>query len=140
MNSDMDFNTLLDQLEVNRPDLSDSLTLLRQYQKNTEQSVVKAPEVESDILQRFKEQQMENQRLLQNYNQLETNYFILERYLRELAEAIGSCPHCFWGEDTECKYCKGKGRPGYFLPNEQHFNTYVKPIILRLKSLKNQTI
>lgn len=58
--------------------------------------------------------QLEN--LLQENRQLaEENRKLWER-LDGLAEALGACAEC-WGEDPSCRRCRGRGRPGYYLPD-----------------------
>lgn len=58
--------------------------------------------------------QLEN--LLQENRQLlEENRKLWEK-LDGLAEALGACAEC-WGEDPACRRCRGRGRPGYYLPD-----------------------
>ena len=44
-----------------------------------------------------------------------------------LAAALGACD-C-WGQLANCPFCDGSGRPGWILPNEQLFESYVGPAL-----------
>jgi hypothetical protein len=44
-----------------------------------------------------------------------------------LAAALGACD-C-WGEDIDCPVCDGLGEPGWALPDERLFATYVQPAV-----------
>lgn len=45
-----------------------------------------------------------------------------------LAGAVGACPEC-WGEDPDCEFCEGDGGPGSFLPEQDSFDEFVKPVL-----------
>jgi hypothetical protein len=45
----------------------------------------------------------------------------------DVAAALGACD-C-WGEHAECPICDGAGAPGWALPDESLFATYVRPAI-----------
>jgi hypothetical protein len=55
-----------------------------------------------------------------------------------LAWALGACCLC-WGQDEECRNCRGRGRPGFSMPDEKLFAEFVMPAVrmLRAKSVKN---
>jgi hypothetical protein len=61
--------------------------------------------------------------------------------LGQLAEALGACGLC-WGEDRECRACRGRGRPGYAVPNESLFEELVLPAVrvLRAQRLPRATV
>ncbi len=140
----MDFDTLLVQMEANRPDLADSFALMRQFQKDKTENNNKVDSYdEADRLREletlFEKQKNINKNLLQNYDQLKQNYQSLLRQLDDVAEAIGACPHC-WGEEPDCNYCRGRGKPGYFQPDQAQFDIYIKPVILKLTNNKSQSL
>jgi hypothetical protein len=66
---------------------------------------------------------------------------ILSHRLGLLAEALGACGLC-WGEDRECRACRGRGRPGYALPNDHLFEELVLPAVrvLRAQRLPRATV
>lgn len=45
-----------------------------------------------------------------------------------LASALGACCLC-WGEDNQCRVCRGRGRPGFSIPDEALFAELVLPAI-----------
>ena len=45
-----------------------------------------------------------------------------------LAEALGACCLC-WGEDNQCRACRGRGRPGFSVPDEELFEELVLPAV-----------
>lgn len=55
-----------------------------------------------------------------------------------LAQALGACCMC-WGENQECRYCRGQGRPGFCLPDEALVVEYVVPAIRTLRAQKAKT-
>jgi len=77
------------------------------------------------MLERFKrflsELRRENSRLREVNNGLLAHSELL-------AGAIGACPEC-WGEDPQCTFCDGDGGPGAFLPEDESFEEFVKPVL-----------
>ena len=140
----MDFESLLTQMETTRPDLADSLTLLRNFHRSNQDKDRREDEEpadpepgdgRSDLLER---QKTLNRQLLKQYELLKENYELLVCQLDELADATGACPQC-WGEDPGCRHCRGRGKPGYSLPDRELFEKYVKPVIIRISNTKKPT-
>jgi hypothetical protein len=129
----MDFETLLGRIEAQRPDLSDSISLIRQFQKEKRDHDTPETGTTEALRAVLEKQRKINRSLLQQYQRLEDQYKLLVTQLDQMAEAVGACPQC-WGEDLHCNYCRGRGKPGYFQPNETYFDLYIKPIILKLKN------
>jgi hypothetical protein len=50
-----------------------------------------------------------------------------------LASALGACSVC-WGEDGQCRICRGRGRPGFAIPDETLFEEFVLPAIRTLRA------
>ena len=50
----------------------------------------------------------------------------------ELASALGACPLC-WGKDLECRACRGRGHPGFSVPERKLFVEFVLPAVRMLK-------
>ena len=44
----------------------------------------------------------------------------------DLASALGACAGC-WGEDRQCRACRGRGCPGFSKPETEAFLHYVVP-------------
>lgn len=137
----MDFDALLGQIETSRPDLADSLSLIRQFQheKKGNNSDTDDNDKVQELVTLIEKQKRINVNLLQQFNRLENNYKILIRQSDQFAEAVGACPEC-WGEDINCNYCRGRGKPGHLDPNQEYFDVYIKPVIIRLKNNKSQTL
>ena len=55
----------------------------------------------------------------------------VEERLGTLADALGACDLC-WGEDDQCRRCRGKGSPGARKPSPEAFAEYVMPVIARM--------
>ncbi len=138
----MDFDTLLTQMAAQRPELSDSLTMMREFQKkqsaNKEDSDVDVhtdAEHIKELEALIEKQKNINRNLLKQFEHIKDNYEMLLGQVDEMASATGACPEC-WGEDGACKYCRGRGKPGYYLPDQQLFDTYIRPVIQKLKENK----
>ena len=49
---------------------------------------------------------------------------------RTVAAALGACARC-WGEDTGCRVCGGRGRPGGRTPDAVLYSELVEPAVRR---------
>lgn len=52
-----------------------------------------------------------------------------------LAAAVGACCLC-WGQDLGCRSCRGRGGPGFCMPDEALFGEYLVPAIQTLRAQK----
>jgi hypothetical protein len=52
-----------------------------------------------------------------------------------LASTVGACCLC-WGQDPECRACRGRGKPGYAIPDESLFGEFVLPAMRVLRAQK----
>jgi hypothetical protein len=50
-----------------------------------------------------------------------------------LAAAVGACCLC-WGESLECRSCRGRGGPGFCMPDETLFVEFVLPAVQTLRA------
>ena len=53
---------------------------------------------------------------------------VLRGTVDTLAGALGACPQC-WGEDGACRWCRGRGRPGFLPPDPASFAELVMPAV-----------
>jgi len=53
------------------------------------------------------------------------------------AAAVGACCLC-WGQDLSCRSCRGRGGPGFCIPDENLFDEYVVPAIHTLRAQKGK--
>lgn len=49
---------------------------------------------------------------------------------RTAAAALGACPRC-WGEEHDCRVCRGRGRPGGRTPDPVLYHELVEPAVCR---------
>lgn len=47
-----------------------------------------------------------------------------------LADALGACPTC-WGRVKHCGECRGRGRPGWRVPDPKLFEEFITPAITK---------
>jgi hypothetical protein len=52
-----------------------------------------------------------------------------------LASTVGACCLC-WGQDPNCRACRGRGKPGYAIPDEGLFGEFVLPAMRVLRAQK----
>jgi hypothetical protein len=50
--------------------------------------------------------------------------------LDDIADALGACDVC-WGSDERCRECRGRGTPGWRMPDEELFAELVAPAVKR---------
>lgn len=62
----------------------------------------------------------------------------LRTRLEDLAWALGACPLC-WGEDADCRSCRGRGRPGFRFPEPDLFTAYVVPAVRLWRMQRTQS-
>lgn len=53
----------------------------------------------------------------------------------QCAAALGACALC-WGADTACRACRGRGLPGFTLPDELLFEEMVVPAVRRAREYR----
>ncbi len=54
--------------------------------------------------------------------------------LDELAAALGACAVC-WGDADDCSACRGRGRPGWRVPDAKLFRALIAPAVRRRAAL-----
>ena len=93
------------------------------------------------------ESEAQEEELVQLVNELRDDVRILSAELRVLKErndvlaaTLGACCLC-WGQDPECRFCRGRGRPGFTTPDESRIGEFVIPAIqmLRAQRARNST-
>jgi DNA repair exonuclease SbcCD ATPase subunit len=50
-----------------------------------------------------------------------------------MAAAVGACPLC-WGQSLECRGCRGRGGPGFCVPDESLFQEFILPAVRTLRA------
>jgi multidrug efflux pump subunit AcrA (membrane-fusion protein) len=127
-------NDLLSQAGSGNPIARYLAAQLAQSQAN--QAKPQPPVLEAELLETNAQASEEMDRasdsaMRQLRRQVESMYAEL-RLLRErnesLASALGACCLC-WGKDPECRFCHGRGAPGFSIPDESLFGELVFPAI-----------
>ena len=76
--------------------------------------------------------------LRERMNALLAESELLQQRNDTFAAAVGACCLC-WGQKIDCRSCRGRGRPGFCIPDESLFEEFVLPAIrtLRAQRAKN---
>lgn len=75
-------------------------------------------------------------RLTQRIADLEADLESAGHFEEDIAVALGACPLC-WGEEVQCRSCRGRGKPGYFPHEPELFAYFIQPALSQT-SLANQ--
>jgi len=83
-----------------------------------------------------------NGKVLESTNELKEQIQNLQTEIKTLrdrcdllASTVGACCLC-WGQDPDCRACRGRGKPGYAIPDEVLFGEYVLPALRVLRAQK----
>jgi len=99
---------------------------------------VEASEVDAEV-EEIQEQDENSSVELSELRQYMKGMFAEIKLLRErndaLAAAVGACCLC-WGQNLECRSCRGRGGPGFCMPDESLFEEFVLPAIQTLRAQK----
>ena len=63
---------------------------------------------------------------------------VLRERSDRLAAAVGACCLC-WGQNAECRICRGRGGAGFAKPDESLFEEFVLPAVLMLRAQRART-
>lgn len=63
-----------------------------------------------------------------HFDELVLELDALRERLTELAGALGACPECL-GDDPGCRWCRGRGAPGFMPPEPVAFQRLVMPAL-----------
>jgi hypothetical protein len=75
--------------------------------------------------------------LRQNVKDMCAELKLLRNRNDELAAAVGACCLC-WGQNLECRSCRGRGGPGFCIPDETLFEEFVLPAVQTLRAQKTK--
>jgi hypothetical protein len=75
--------------------------------------------------------------LRQNVKDMCAELKLLRNRNDELAAAVGACCLC-WGQNLECRSCRGRGGPGFCMPDETLFEEFVLPAVQTLRAQKTK--
>jgi hypothetical protein len=92
-----------------------------------EESVIEEPEVPAEhYLAELNE-------LRERFSAMSLELELLRQRNDTFAAAVGACPLC-WGQKSNCRSCRGRGRAGFCIPDECLFEEFVLPAIRTLKA------
>ena len=144
--SDMNPNDLIAQVSNGNPLLA--MFLKNMAEKNEKKSSVEESEVidleplelKSDLLEEPREESgndadSASTELHQQVESLLAELALLRERNDLFAAAVGACCLC-WGQDLGCRSCRGRGGPGFSMPDEALFQEYVAPAIHTLRAQK----
>lgn len=82
-------------------------------------------QAELRLAERHEREESLRRRVDELTDQLDAAYGLLD----DLAAALGACPACFGGDDA-CRWCRGRGAPGFTAPEPSLFNRLVRPAVV----------
>jgi hypothetical protein len=114
------YEQLMQKMLAERPDLAPFAELFEKQEET--------PSEEAPATAEIQKLEVRNKQLQAKVRRLESELDQLLDFEDVLAKALGACEEC-WGENTRCTVCRGKGVPGYFLPEKELFMKYIKPAL-----------
>ena len=82
-----------------------------------DEPAINGAQIEIDALsQRLQQSEARADKLQRVVDQLTTELGAAQDMLADLAAALGACGLC-WGQDAQCRCCRGRGKPGSFSPD-----------------------
>jgi hypothetical protein len=115
------YEQLMQKMLSERPDLAPFAEMFEKQQAES----VDVEDVVKEVEQKHEEQ---GKRLIAKIRRLEAELDQVLDQNEVLAKALGACDEC-WGDDKRCPTCRGKGTGGYFLPERELFEKYIKPAL-----------
>ncbi|MFJ7158154.1 hypothetical protein ACIQUQ_24905 [Streptomyces sp. NPDC101118] len=114
------------------PSVPDIARLLAERQAQLQRELEAAEEAEQQVAEeerrraeRERRTDAVRHRMAELNDQLEAAYATLD----DLAAALGACPGCFGG-DPACRWCRGRGKPGFTAPEPEPFDRLVRPAVV----------
>jgi hypothetical protein len=103
---------------------------------------VEASEVDQELqVEESQEQGEDCSAALAELRQYMKGMFAEIKILRDrndaFAAAVGACCLC-WGQKLECRSCRGRGGPGFCMPDETLFEEFVLPAIQTLRAQRTK--
>lgn len=134
---------LLAQLAQNNPTLgvlAQHMAEQRAAAARNRATVIDAEIVETDeehreIMSAARRLEEESAELRGRMQALAAEIGSLRERMELVADALGACGLC-WGQDPQCRACRGRGRPGYALPDEELFADLVLPAVQMMRACK----
>jgi hypothetical protein len=119
------------QMAADNPQLQQVTQLLAQREEQLQRELEAQ---EQDEVQDSAEDERQEQRrrrteaLRRHLDDLTAELEGLRSLLDEVGAALGACPACF-GTAADCRWCRGRGRPGFMPPDPAGFERLVLPAV-----------
>jgi hypothetical protein len=113
------------------PKLAPIVQLLTQREENAQRDLEQdnqQMQLEQQELELLEERRRQGAVLREQLDEITAELDALRDRLGDLAGALGACPACF-GEDRSCRWCRGRGVPGFMPPEPANFNRLVMPAV-----------
>jgi hypothetical protein len=113
------------------PKLAPIVQLLTQREQDAQRDLEQddqQAQLEQQELELLEEHRREGAVLREHFDEIIAELDTLRDRLGDLAGALGACPACF-GEDRSCRWCRGRGVPGFMPPEPAGFDRLVMPAL-----------
>lgn len=114
--------------------------LLSQREAQLQRELAAAEEAEqreAEEARRLSERHERDEEAMRRVDELTTELDAAYGLLDDLAAALGACPACF-GADGACRWCRGRGAPGFTAPEPDLFNRLVRPAVVLFARLNRR--
>lgn len=119
------------QLAQSDPQLGQIAQLLAQREEQLQKDLARQEQEEQQREEeagRLEERRERAGALRHLVDEMAADLDTLRTRLDDLAAALGACPGC-WGEDPSCRWCRGRGGPGFMPPDPDGFDHLVMPAV-----------
>jgi hypothetical protein len=124
---------LLGEATGDNPQLGQLAELLRQREEKLQRDLAAAEQaeaLEAEEASRLAERQERAEGVRHRVAELTAQLDAACSMLDDLAAALGACPDCF-GTDDACRWCRGRGAPGFTNSDPDLFDRLVRPAVVR---------
>ncbi|MGH3937954.1 MAG: hypothetical protein ACRDTG_04850 [Pseudonocardiaceae bacterium] len=120
----------VEQLAQSDPKLGQIAQLLAQREEHLQKELDRQELEEQQLqdVQRMDDRRERAAALRRHVEEMAAEMEALLARLDEVAGALGACPSC-WGEQSACRWCRGRGRPGFMPPDPDGFDHLVMPAV-----------
>ncbi|GAB3422723.1 hypothetical protein [Flindersiella endophytica] len=128
------------KLAEGNPQLQQMTQLLAQREEQLQNDLDEQEQLDLQTeaeVQRDEQRRQRSEAVRRHFDDLTAELEGLRGLLDEVGAALGACPACF-GTATGCRWCRGRGQPGFMPPDPAGFERLVMPAVrvhVRLRGL-----